>query len=1053
MRIHRLEIQAFGPFAGREIIDFDVLGAQGLFLLNGSTGAGKTSILDAIAYALYGQVPGSRAGSTGQLRSHHAADGVAPEVVCEFTAGGRRLEVQRSPEWMRPVKRGTGTTREQASTQLREETDAGWEVKSTRNDEAASEIHQLLGMNMAQFTKVVLLAQGDFAAFLRATAAERQTLLQRLFGTDIYQDVEVRLAADSRVAQGAVTAGLGALETAERVARSQSAQVLAHEAAHAMSAATLKSAELDSAELESTDRDSAGSSEDGAVAEPPMSELHGLELFAVLKLQLAQAVARTGAHAEQTREQAEALVQRVNAAQSRRSRHMALAAALAEQSRLKDLSSQEATWRERQDRHHQAQVLSAVVGSAAKTALELERAQSRTDAAAAGFDANELAGAILGKDAASATAADLESLDRELTKQLATVDAVLPDETKHQQKSEQLVHDEVALAAAHTQQQLQGSAVTVAKNRIVDVQTRQDELRAGSHNVEQSAQNAKDAAQLVTTIEEYRHHSTVVERLVLAETGAREHAVAAKEDWLEALNQRLNQAAGQLAEILVDGEPCQVCGSTVHPDPSPLAGTGADLVKAEKAAKKVSDTAEADVSAARTRLSEARNTLGVLAERGGASDLEQARAAVVLKERELRDATAAVTELAALDAESTALHSSVELAQAAVTAAAEDAASLNAGQDALTREIAALAEHLTVVRAGYSSLSERRQALSRAQEPGDALLVALRQQVTATAAAQEAADSLEVALADSDFADATQVREALLAPAEAAAVDRQIKDHAQAVAINTARLADPDVVLATEEAQAGVEAPDQDSVAQLAQEAAAAKVVAEAGALDSGMARNAAAQLQESEAGFIALEEKVGPLRDRAQLLAGLAEAVRGGGDNKYKMTLSSYVLAARLEQVALAASLRLATMSDARYTLRHSDAKKGNQKSGLGLEVVDEWTGISRDTATLSGGESFMASLSLALGLSDVVQQESGGLDIETLFVDEGFGSLDEQTLEQVMDALEGLRDGGRMVGLVSHVAEMKQRIPLHLHVHKGRNGSTVELKMAGAQAETGVS
>lgn len=170
-------------------------------------------------------------------------------------------------------------------------------------------------------------------------------------------------------------------------------------------------------------------------------------------------------------------------------------------------------------------------------------------------------------------------------------------------------------------------------------------------------------------------------------------------------------------------------------------------------------------------------------------------------------------------------------------------------------------------------------------------------------------------------------------------------------------------------------------------------------------------------------------------------------------MTLSSYVLAARLEQVALAASLRLATMSDARYTLRHSDAKKGNQKSGLGLEVVDEWTGISRDTATLSGGESFMASLSLALGLSDVVQQESGGLDIETLFVDEGFGSLDEQTLEQVMDALEGLRDGGRMVGLVSHVAEMKQRIPLHLHVHKGRNGSTVELKMAGAQAGTGVS
>ena len=1021
MRIHRLEIQAFGPFAGREIIDFDQLGAQGLFLLNGSTGAGKTSILDAIAYALYGQVPGSRSASTGQLRSHHAADGVAPEVVCEFTAGGRRLEVQRSPEWMRPVKRGTGTTREQASTQLREKTDAGWEVKSTRNDEAASEIHQLLGMNMAQFTKVVLLAQGDFAAFLRATATERQTLLQRLFGTDIYQDVELRLAADSKAAQTAVAAGLGALETAERVALSQSAQVLEREAEHE------------------------------TVDEQPLSELHGLDLFAVLKQRVARAVTRTEADAAQTRDREQSLAELVTAAQNRRSRYAALAAAVAEHSRLQDLIQDEAQWRERLERHHQAQVLSAVVQSAAKTAIERERTQARTAAAAVSFDANELAAAILGKAAAGATAAELESLDRDLTKQLATVDAALPDEVRHQQKSAQLLRQEAAVGAALKQQELQGAAVLAARARIVQVQARQGQLRADGHNVEQSTLHAETAVQLVATIAEYQNHSAVVEQLALAETSAREHAVAAKEDWLEALNQRLSQAAGQLAEILVDGEPCQVCGSTVHPAPSPLAGTGADLVKAEKAAKKVSDTAEAEVFAARTQLSEARNTHAVLVERGGAGDLEKARAAVVLKEQELRDATAAVAELAELDAESTALHSKVEQAQAAVTAAAEEAASLTAGQDALTREIAALAEHLAVVRDGYPSLAERRAALARAQEPGEALLLALRQEATATSAAQDAGSALELALAESEsrFADAAQVQEALLAPAEAAAVDQQIKEYAKAVAVNAARLADPEVVLAHEEEQAGVSAPAPETVAELVQDAAAAKVAADAAAVEFGMARNAAAQLQTSETEFIALEETVAPLRDRAQLLAGLAEAVRGGGDNKYKMTLSSYVLAARLEQVALAASLRLATMSDARYTLRHSDAKKGNQKAGLGLEVVDEWTGISRDTATLSGGESFMASLSLALGLSDVVQQESCGLDIETLFVDEGFGSLDEQTLEQVMDALEGLRDGGRMVGLVSHVAEMKQRIPLHLHVHKGRNGSTVELKMAGSAVQ----
>ena len=173
-----------------------------------------------------------------------------------------------------------------------------------------------------------------------------------------------------------------------------------------------------------------------------------------------------------------------------------------------------------------------------------------------------------------------------------------------------------------------------------------------------------------------------------------------------------------------------------------------------------------------------------------------------------------------------------------------------------------------------------------------------------------------------------------------------------------------------------------------------------------------------------------------------MAEAARGGGDNNYRMSLNSYVLAARLEQVAAAASERLIGMSDGRYTLQHTDAKAARgQKSGLGLEVVDQWTGQRRDTATLSGGESFMASLALALGLADVVQMESGGVDIETLFVDEGFGSLDEQSLEQVMDALEGLRDGGRVVGLVSHVAEMKQRITTQLQVVKGRNGSTLHI------------
>jgi exonuclease SbcC len=157
------------------------------------------------------------------------------------------------------------------------------------------------------------------------------------------------------------------------------------------------------------------------------------------------------------------------------------------------------------------------------------------------------------------------------------------------------------------------------------------------------------------------------------------------------------------------------------------------------------------------------------------------------------------------------------------------------------------------------------------------------------------------------------------------------------------------------------------------------------------------------------------------------------------KMTLSSFVLAARLEEVAAAASQRLLRMTAGRYSLVHSDARRGGARSGLGLLACDAWTGVDRDTSTLSGGETFMASLALALGLADVVTQEAGGTRIEALFVDEGFGSLDEDTLEEVMNVLDGLREGGRCVGIVSHVAELRQRIPAQLRVRKTPSGSSV--------------
>ncbi|NUS16897.1 MAG: SMC family ATPase, partial [Streptomyces sp.] len=190
-----------------------------------------------------------------------------------------------------------------------------------------------------------------------------------------------------------------------------------------------------------------------------------------------------------------------------------------------------------------------------------------------------------------------------------------------------------------------------------------------------------------------------------------------------------------------------------------------------------------------------------------------------------------------------------------------------------------------------------------------------------------------------------------------------------------------------------------------------------------------------------ALVRGLAPARAAYERLARLSDLVSAtSAENRYRMELETYVLAARLEQVAAAAGLRLQRMSGGRYTLVHSDARGGGRaKSGLGLVVVDAWTGTERDTSTLSGGETFYASLALALGLADVVTDEAGGMRLDTLFIDEGFGSLDEQALDEVLDVLDGLRERDRAVGIVSHVGDLRDRIPARLRVSKGRNGSTL--------------
>jgi exonuclease SbcC len=324
-------------------------------------------------------------------------------------------------------------------------------------------------------------------------------------------------------------------------------------------------------------------------------------------------------------------------------------------------------------------------------------------------------------------------------------------------------------------------------------------------------------------------------------------------------------------------------------------------------------------------------------------------------------------------------------------------------------------------------------ALADARAAADALTAAADAADTTARAAEAARQAQDAALraaAGAGFADLTAAREAGRDEAWRTRADTSVREYEASAAAVATQLADPDLDVPLDP-PADLRGAAQ--AAAVASEEHAAAVAAQA------RAQRAASQLAVLVPSLTLGLAELAPLHERAAEARALADLAAGQGANMLKMTLSSFVLAARLEEVAAAASQRLLRMTAGRYSLVHSDARRGGARSGLGLLACDAWTGVDRDTSTLSGGETFMASLALALGLADVVTEEAGGTRIEALFVDEGFGSLDEDTLEEVMNVLDGLREGGRCVGIVSHVAELRQRIPAQLRVRKTPSGSSV--------------
>ncbi|MDN3904120.1 SMC family ATPase [Arthrobacter sp. YD2] len=1018
MRIHRLEMQAFGPFADRQVIDFDQLGEHGLFLLNGPTGAGKTSVLDAICFALYGAVPGARQ-QARRLRSDHADPQTAPEIVCEFSSGTRRFEVVRSPQWERPAKRagGRSTVTEQAKTLLREYVDGAWVEKSSRNDEASTEITELLGMNREQFTRVVMLPQGDFAAFLRADAASREQLLQQLFGTSRFEDIERQLKLDLAEATERFDAAQARSEHVLRRADDEIRRYRTEQGA------------------ESGDSPAPGSGQDSPAADRPEEEI------AVFRAELDSRAAGARKELDELGTERERAERKLHELEHRRARGLALQQLIRDENEHRRAEAEIAPRRAALQVHAAA---AAVEGPVRAADAAAQRTETRRTAAAAAL--TELTEHALAEEYLSSPELP-EGLEALIGADLAAATAALEDE-KRIGELRVLARDEET-AAAGLRERAEAAAA-----RLEALRAEETSLAGAAAELERLAADQERAGSDVARAEE-------LAAAMAAYASAREHAEAAdaaaaearqeyqdlREAWQDLLQARLDQAAAELAAGLAEDAPCPVCGGVEHPHPATLGdGEAAVTREEEQAAKAEAGRAEEAFEAARREAGAAAEEAAGLRARGGDGDPGLAAEQLAAARAELERARSAAGALLETRHRLEGIGEELAATEAGRSQALIQAAQADSRAESARAQAADLEAKVGAALHGFAGAGERVEALTQFRR----LAAAAREARAAADAAGEELDrllrELDTALAGTGFASAADVRKALLDPETRDAYDHSVQEWEETGRRLALRREGQDASAPEDQDTGSSAVPDEEDIAEAAEQAAAARKEQEDAALLVRLLDGSAVRLSEYSAELAAALEETAPLRARRDLLQSVTDTVRGAGENTYKMTLSTYVLAARLEQVAAAATERLAAMTGGRYALVHSDSKSGNRKAGLGLHVTDEWTGQRRDTSTLSGGESFMASLALALGLADVVQQEAGGVNIETLFVDEGFGSLDDQSLEQVMDALEGLRDGGRVVGLVSHVGEMKQRIPAQLQILKGRNGSTIRYSLGEA-------
>lgn len=986
MQLHRLSLCAIGPFADRCEVDLEQLGASGIFLLEGPTGAGKSTLIDAIVFAIYGDVAG-RASSADRMHSDVADADVTPFVELDFSTAQGMYRIRRTPKHERAKRRGEGMMTENASAKLWQlvspgATDLG-EPVSTRLEEVGGEISRIVGLTQEQFVQTVVLPQGEFATFLRAAPEARRELLQRLFGTEIYDVVLERLVAQRRAARqsrvdaaaevaGSVRAYCGAAgldEAAEAALVEKSAEELTQETAKqgaqlradveiATATAAAAASAVDAARKEAAKQLALERTRQRVVA--LRKELAGLDAVADQR-QADQD--RLALSAEALR-----LVPVLEGMAAADQRHREAVAALAiERAKLSDAEAEPDVWpqRERLLRARAAE-LSAL--------SELEQALvARTEA---------LTALIAGRD--------------ELVRQRRDAD-------------EAVVLGPTVLAELRQQ-------LTAAMTLRGDRSAAPDERRA--------------AEEILAAASELDSLQVRAAEVAATREAARQLAKQRLAEETEVRRRFLDGVAGYIASGLVASEPCPVCGSREHPRPAVRQPGDVTRADVEAAGTQMADaTAALDVVSA--QMGEVESMLGEL--RGRAASVSVAQAQVLLMNADLAvaDLDIATRDVERLQAEIIVREKSLEEHRAASEVLAGEATRLQS--EVSTAEAALEADGRRIIAAleGHHSIAERMASLAADADSFQAAFDASRVADAAAADLATRAAEWSSMLAPSPFATGDEVVAAQLADAERTSITARVEAAERRRAELTGELSGPeyvdvdiDAVIDVGQAEAEVARAEtvqlgaQERLARLGQRWEDCQLRA----VDVDRALSLAVDIDRSTASVIRM----------ADLVSGST------ADNARSMSLPTFVLRERFADVVASANERLAMMSDGRYALEHVEDREGNKRSGLGLRVRDTHTEQPRDPGTLSGGETFYCSLAMALGLADVVTAEAGGIDLGTLFVDEGFGSLDVDTLDNVLSVLSRLGTSGRVVGIVSHVPELKERISERITVIPNRDGSS---------------